>query len=184
LVIATAKRHVVVYDLRYFGREAEQRRESSLKFATKALQCMPNGQGYVMSSIEGRVAVEFFDLTPQVQAKKYAFKCHRQTVDGVDLVYPVNALAFHPTYGTFASGGADGTISIWDGVNKKRIKQLRRYPCSIASLAFSSNGSKLAIASSYTYEEGNKDTPPDTVFIRALAEVDVRPKIPPTSATS
>jgi len=102
----------------------------------------------------------------------------------VDLVYPVNALAFHPTYGTFASGGADGTIIIWDGVNKKRIKQLRRYPCSIASLAFSSNGSKLAIASSYTYEEGNKDTPPDTVFIRALAEVDVRPKIPPTSATS
>lgn len=53
--------------------------------------------GYASSSIEGRVAVEFFDPSPEAQARKYAFKCHRKVIDGVDTVYPVNALAFHPT---------------------------------------------------------------------------------------
>ena len=57
---------------------------------------MPNGQGYVCGSIEGRVAVEYFDPDPQVQENKYAFKCHRKVVDGIDTIYPVNAIAFHP----------------------------------------------------------------------------------------
>jgi hypothetical protein len=54
----------------------------------------------VLSSVEGRVAVEYFDPSPEAQSKKYAFKCHRQG----DLVYPVNAMSFHPVYGTFATG--------------------------------------------------------------------------------
>ena len=52
--------------------------------------------GYAMTSIEGRVAVEFFDPSPAKQAKKYAFKCHRQVIDGVDTVYPVQGLTFNP----------------------------------------------------------------------------------------
>lgn len=43
-----------------------------------------------------------------MQAKRYAYKCHRRTEDGQERVYPVNALAFHPVYGTFASGGDPG----------------------------------------------------------------------------
>ncbi|CAB4484015.1 mitotic checkpoint protein BUB3-like [Rhizophagus irregularis DAOM 181602=DAOM 197198] len=123
---------------------------------------MPNRQGYASSSIEGRVAVEFFDPSPEAQARKYAFKCHRKVIDGVDTVYPVNALAFHPTHGTFASGGADGMVNIWDGFNKKRLRQYPQYPTSIASLDFSRDGQYLAIASSYTFEEGEKDHPPDS----------------------
>jgi cell cycle arrest protein BUB3 len=53
--------------------------------------------GYVTSSIEGRVAVEFFDDSAESQAKKFAFKCHRQLVNGVDSVYPVSGLAFNAT---------------------------------------------------------------------------------------
>ena len=51
--------------------------------------------GYVLSSIEGRVAVEYFDPSPEVQKKKYAFKCHRIKEDGMELIYPVNAISFH-----------------------------------------------------------------------------------------
>lgn len=54
-----------------------------------------NSTGYATTSIEGRVAVEFFDPSPEAQAKKYAFKCHRQVIDGVDTVYPVQGLAFN-----------------------------------------------------------------------------------------
>ncbi|KAJ0801108.1 putative transcription factor WD40-like family [Helianthus annuus] len=52
--------------------------------------------GYALSSVEGRVAMEFFDLTEAGQSKKYAFKCHRKSEAGRDIVYPVNTIAFHP----------------------------------------------------------------------------------------
>ncbi|TPX38029.1 hypothetical protein SmJEL517_g00022 [Synchytrium microbalum] len=175
VVISMAQRLIHIYDIRNMS-ETLQQRESSLKFMTRVVKCMPNGEGYASGSIEGRVAVEFFDPSEAVQAKKYAFKCHRQMSEGVDNVYPVNALAYHPVYGTFASGGADGFVSTWDGFNKKRLKQFTKYPTSIASIAFNGAGTLLAIASSYTFEEGEKDTPPDSVFIRTILDGDVKPK--------
>ena len=54
--------------------------------------------GYATASVEGRIAVEYFDTSPEIQEKKYAFKCHRQTIDGDDHVWPVNCLVFHPMY--------------------------------------------------------------------------------------
>ena len=107
LVLAMAQRHVYIYDHRNLssavsgGDEAGavepfQKRESSLKFMTRSVRCMPNGSGYASSSIEGRVAVEYFDQDAAVQKNHFAFKCHRASVEGVDTVYPVNALAFHP----------------------------------------------------------------------------------------
>ena len=51
--------------------------------------------GYVLSSIEGRVAVEYFVPSPEVQKRKYAFKCHRIKEDGMENIYPVNAISFH-----------------------------------------------------------------------------------------
>lgn len=79
--------------------------------------------GYALSSVEGRVAMEFFDTSEAAQSKKYnhiiqdfsvfvllpvrsfphlvfshryAFKCHRKSEAGRDLVFPVNTIAFHP----------------------------------------------------------------------------------------
>ncbi|CAG8566193.1 WD40 repeat-like protein [Rhizophagus irregularis] len=181
LVVATAGRQFFIYDIRNMS-ETIQKRESSLKFMTRCVKCMPNRQGYASSSIEGRVAVEFFDPSPEAQARKYAFKCHRKVIDGVDTVYPVNALAFHPTHGTFASGGADGMVNIWDGFNKKRLRQYPQYPTSIASLDFSRDGQYLAIASSYTFEEGEKDHPPDSVFIKPINENECKPRVMASSA--
>ena len=65
-----------------FAGYVQQKRESSLKFQTRFLECFPNRQGYVLSSIEGRVAVEYLDGSPEVQKKKYAFKCHRNKESG------------------------------------------------------------------------------------------------------
>ena len=80
-----------MWDLRNMG-VVQQRRESSLKFQTRAIRCFPNKQGYVLSSIEGRVAVEYFDPSPEVQKKKYAFKCHRVKTEGVEYIYPGSCL--------------------------------------------------------------------------------------------
>lgn len=107
---------------------------------------------------------------------RYAFKCHRKSEAGRDIVYPVNAIAFHPIYGTFATGGCDGFVNIWDGNNKKRLFQYSKYPTSIAALSFSRDGRLLAVASSYTYEEGEKPHEPDAIFVRSVNENEVKPK--------
>ncbi|KAG0140609.1 hypothetical protein CROQUDRAFT_664948 [Cronartium quercuum f. sp. fusiforme G11] len=214
LVVAMGNRRIWVWDLRKLSEAVEkvnefsqngiigepvmpppplQERESSLKFMTRSIRCMPNGQGYTSTSIEGRVAVEFFDTSPEVQAKKYAFKSHRQTIDGVDTIYPVNALAFHPKFGTFATGGGDSMVSIWDSAAKKRLRQLPKYPASVSTLAFNCDGTRLAIGCSLLEEEGtapkptengteaeNKSTegtnpPRNAIFIRNVTD-DCKPK--------
>jgi cell cycle arrest protein BUB3 len=133
-----AHRDVHVYNLPALAAAVEgqvlepaQKRESALKFLTRSLACMADGQGgsrrrrrgdhhfplypvsrpvwtlrreelsltaagWASSSIEGRIAVEYFDPSPEVQASKYAFRAHRQTVDGADHVFPINAIAYHP----------------------------------------------------------------------------------------
>lgn len=176
LVVGTAGRHVYIYDMRNMN-EPQQKRESSLKYQTRCVKCYPNGQGYALSSIEGRVAMEYFDPSPEIQAKKYAFKCHRISQNGVDIVYPVNTISFHKGYGTFATGGCDGIVNIWDGENKKRLCQFPKFPTSISSICFSEDGNILAIASSYTFEEGEKDTPSDQLFIRYIQDNEVKPKM-------
>lgn len=139
---------------------------------------MPDDAGYASSSIEGRVAVEWFDPSSESQARKYAFKCHRQTVEDVDVVYPVNALAFHPGFGTFASGGGDGVVALWDGVAKRRIRQYQKYPASVASLCFSADGRYLAIGVSPGFEDGKDDVAEGMVkiFIRELGETEAKGK--------
>ena len=176
LVVAMASRTVHIYDLKALSLlssqnvastsenttnvlevEPWQRRSSSLKFMTRAVACMPDDSGYASSSIEGRVGVEWFDPSPASQARKYAFKCHRQpSPEGIDIVYPVNALAFHPIHGTFASGGGDGFVALWDAVAKRRIRQWQRFPASVAALAFSGDGKYLVVGVSPGFEDGKE----------------------------
>jgi cell cycle arrest protein BUB3 len=82
-----------------------------------------------------------------------------QTEAGRDVAYPVNVIAFNPAMGTFVTGGCDGLVNVWDGANKKRLHQYPAYPTSIAALAFNSVGSLLAVASSYTFEQGDVVSP-------------------------
>ena len=125
ILVSMAHRHVWVFNALALAKatdgqtlQPEQQRESALKFLTRSIALMADGKGesgseattvrfsravWLMSSagwasgsIEGRIAVEYVDPDPAAQAQKYAFRAHRQNVDGVDCVYPVNALAYHP----------------------------------------------------------------------------------------
>ncbi|PBP28154.1 mitotic checkpoint protein-like protein BUB3 [Diplocarpon rosae] len=196
LVVAMAARLVHIYQLQSTAMLASQangsttdlqpwqQRESSLKFMTRAVACMPKDDGYATSSIEGRVAVEWFDPSTDSQARKYAFKCHRQPDpegDGTDIVYPVNALAFHPIHGTFASGGGDGVVALWDAVAKRRIRQYQRYQASVAALDFSSDGKLLAVGVCPGFENGQEDYSGEGethVYIRELGETEAKGKAP------
>ena len=137
-----------------------QQRESSLKFLTRAVACMPTDAGYATSSIEGRVAVEWFE-------------------DTGDVVYPVNALAFHPMHGTFASGGGDGHVALWDATAKRRLRQFQRFPDSVAAVAFSNDGKYLAMGVCPGFETGMEDYSGEgstRLFVRELGESEAKGK--------
>lgn len=104
LLVATAGRHVYLYDPRQPAQPL-QKRESSLKYQTRQVRFFADGSGFVCASIEGRVAVDFVDPSPDAQAARFAFKCHRHPAPPapeapapMEVVYPVNALACHPRY--------------------------------------------------------------------------------------
>ncbi|GMH45619.1 hypothetical protein BSKO_13576 [Bryopsis sp. KO-2023] len=175
LVVGTSERHVLVYDLRNIsGGQPDEHRESSLRHQTRCIRSFPDGQGYGLGSTEGRVAIEFFGSSNE--GRKYAFKCHRKKVENREVVYPVNAIAFHPVHGTFATGGCDGAVYVWDGDNKKRLSQVSGFPASIAALDFNRNGTLLAIASSYTFEQGEKDHAGDEIYVRPIQDSEAQPK--------
>ncbi|XP_013134506.1 PREDICTED: mitotic checkpoint protein BUB3 [Papilio polytes] len=175
-VVGTSGRKIFVWDVRNMG-HVNQRRESSLKYQTRCIRVFPNKQGYVLSSIEGRVAVEYLDSNPEVQKKKYAFKCHRIKDGGLEKIYPVNAISFHSVYNTFATGGSDGYVNIWDGFNKKRLCQFHRYNTAVSALSFSHDGSALAIACSQLDEsQAEEPRPEDTIYIRYVTDQETKPK--------
>ncbi|KAE8216634.1 hypothetical protein CF327_g286 [Tilletia walkeri] len=164
LVVGLTSRKVTIYNLEKWANaaakvlageetteeewEPEESRESGLKFMFKDIRCLPDGSGFAMSSVEGRVSVDFFGRSAEISAKTYAFKCHRQPgEEGIDTVYPINALAFHPRYGSFATLGGDATVHIWDPVAKKRIRAYPQFPAALSAAAFSADGKWFAIAS-------------------------------------
>ncbi|KAI1498676.1 WD40-repeat-containing domain protein [Biscogniauxia marginata] len=196
VIVAMTSRLVHIYDLAALSAALSsgsgappqpwQQRESSLKFLTRAVAAMPSDAGYATSSIEGRVAVEWFDASAESQARKYAFKCHRQAAAAsegggatTDVVYPVNALAFHPAFGTFASGGGDATVALWDAEAKRRMKVYQKFPDSVAALAFSADGRHLAVGVCPGFETGMEDYEGQgraRVLIRELGEAEALPK--------
>lgn len=204
LVVAMAERHVHVYDLAALRDlvaqagsteamrepvvvEPWQQRESNLKFMTRDIACMPDGTGFSSGSIEGRVSVEFFD--PAQEKEAYAFKCHRVKTDMVDedgepyneFIYPVNTIAYHPVHGTFATGGGDGVVALWDAKTKRRIRQYPKLEASVAALDFSSDGGRLAITVSPGFEDGTEEDEADPslvkVYVRELVGSETKGKL-------
>lgn len=74
--------------------------------------------------------------------------------------------------------GSDGAVAVWDAQHQKRLAQWTGYPSSVASLAFSHDGSRLAVASSYMYEQGAEGVGGacDEVYVRPVADAEVRPR--------
>ena len=98
----------------------------------------------------------------------------------VDIVYPVNALAFHPVHGTFATGGGDGVVALWDAQTKRRVRQYPKLGASVAALDFSSDGRFLVVGVSPGFEDGREEEDVDPslvkVVVRELGENEARAK--------
>lgn len=68
LVVGTAGRHVLLWDLRNMSQPVEQQ-ESTLRYQTRVIRCFPNGQGFVMGSIEGKLYAELLKISFKYKLK-------------------------------------------------------------------------------------------------------------------
>lgn len=168
-IFITSQRRVCVLDIRNTSSFLHDREPPTLAHQLRGISVTPDGSQYVVGSTEGRVAVEWLDNSGK---DSFSFRCHR--LDG--LAFPVNCVAHNKRYGSFATGGGDGHVAVWDGEARKRIAQFSRYPTSVASIDFDPQSELLAVAVSYAFEEGEKDHPPDEVLIRKVDDSHIATK--------
>lgn len=173
LVVGTAERHIQVFNLAQPQTPYKQL-ISPLKYQTRCIACFPDTTGYMIGSVEGRVAVHHVE--DSLQSKNFTFKCHR---DGND-VFAVNAISFHPQYHTFATAGADGAFNFWDKDSKQRLKGLLKCGNSISCANFNRDGSIYGYAVSYDWSRGAAEntgaTAQNHILLHATQESEVKSK--------
>ena len=77
-------------------------------------------------------------------------------------MWSVNGFTFNKKYETFASFGADGTISTWNKDKKSRLRGSGNFGQPIVCADFSEDGTFLAYAIGYDWSkgaEGQKEKP-------------------------
>ncbi len=72
----------------------------------------------------------------------------------------------------------EGVIGGLVTLHRSLSLQISAYPTSVAALAFSRDGRTLAVASSYTYEQGEQAHAPDAIYLRPMSDAETRPKKP------
>lgn len=182
MVIGCAERHVLIFNLNN-PTTPFKTIPSPLKMQTRSIACFPDGTGYSISSIEGRVAVQHVDDSKVSQ--NFSFKCHRADQKGPGFktgsqaVYAVNAIAGHP-FGTWATAGSDGVINQWDYISRTRLKTWADLGGPVTACAFSHTGQFMAYAVSYDWSKGHGGNVnvPNKVMIHVCQEDEVkrRPK--------
>ncbi|KAK9473835.1 WD40-repeat-containing domain protein [Dipodascopsis tothii] len=180
LVVGTAERHLCVFDLNNPG-TIFKTMQSQLKWQMRTIACLPTGNGFAVGSVEGRCAIQYVEDRDQAKFG-FSFKCHRDPSNPVPRsevkVSALNAIVFHPQYGTFCTVGSDGTFHFWDKDTKHRLK-FHSVPMNptISSAAFNRTGSIFAYALSYDWSKGhqmNNPQYPNVIRLHPTADDEVK----------
>eukprot|EP00884_Botryococcus_braunii_P010599 jgi/Botrbrau1/19540/Bobra.0035s0034.2 len=177
LVVGMANRRISVFNLTS-PQTVFRDIESPLKYQTRCVTAFPDATGYLVGSIEGRVAVHH--VQDQLQNKNFTFKCHRDNTD----VYAVNSMSFHPQFGTFVTTGSDGAFNFWDKDSKQRLKAMSKANNPIPCGNFNRDGSIFAYAVSYDWSRGYAEYNPATakqyILLHSPNETEVKNRVRPS----
>jgi mRNA export factor len=90
-----------------------------------------------------------------VSRGNFSFKCHREGAPAArdSTVFAVNAISFHPVFGTFATAGSDGGITFWDKDSKQKLKVFTKKAGPIPAATFNRTGTIYAYAVSYDWSK-------------------------------
>lgn len=184
ITLGKSQQKIEIYDARRVDLPYSER-STGLRFPITALKNFPDGESYAISSIDGRVSIDLYSELESASKRKFAFKSHREydPALGVDMVYPVTDLVFHPVYSTLFTSGGDGHICIWNCEKRKRMKQLPTVPYSklISHMSMNKDGTVMALSvcqDSFLRGQTEKlsELNESRIFIRPLAESECKPK--------
>ncbi|CAG5106158.1 Oidioi.mRNA.OKI2018_I69.chr1.g2715.t1.cds [Oikopleura dioica] len=161
------------------------KKDSNLKYQTRCIKCFPSGIGFVMGSIEGRVAVEYFDVDAEVQRKRYLtfaqlrFQMPPPEKRRYRRNIPRQCSSLPPEIPNIRQRRLRWICFNLGWIQQKRLAIYRRYPTSVSALAFSPQGDQLAIGSSFLDEidvQGDRYIPEPQLFVRQMADAEIKPK--------
>ncbi|SHO77051.1 Similar to S.cerevisiae protein GLE2 (RNA export factor associated with the nuclear pore complex (NPC)) [Malassezia sympodialis ATCC 42132] len=205
IIVAMAERKIMAFQCNEANGTAQQVVDqfSPLKYQTRSLAALPDGDGFALGGTEGRVAVHYFHDPPDPKdgkVKKFAFRCHRRVnADHPDVprnetqLFPVNAIVFN-AQGTFATGGGDGSISFWCKASRTRLKTFETKGTAMApkelfktnpnrlpvtAIAFNADASIFAYALGYDWHKGYQGATNEAhVFIHPVNPEDIKKRPP------
>ncbi|KAJ8305595.1 hypothetical protein KUTeg_016140 [Tegillarca granosa] len=174
-VVGTANRELLIYQLDNRPQEFS-RIESPLKFQHRCVTIFTDKKtnaptGFALGSIEGRVAIHY--VNPTNPKDNFTFKCHRSNgvVNGMQDIFAVNDIAFHPEHGTLATVGSDSRFSFWDKDARTKIKTSEQFDQPLTSCDFNKpRGEVFAYATSYDWSKGHEGYDPQKkphIFLRS-----------------
>lgn len=167
--------HVFICDIRY--PDQIEKRVASLGYQIRS-SCIasPIEYGWAIGSIDGRIAIEYFGDVCE-QAQRFSFSCNKRDEEQDVIVYPVNALAFHPVTGVLTSGSCNGDVCFWDIEAKRKLWEIPSpFGVSVSSMDYNASGSVLAIAYSYTWDKGEIEHPDDRIVVYTPVTNAITPK--------
>ncbi|VDI26713.1 mRNA export factor, partial [Mytilus galloprovincialis] len=173
-VVGTAGRELIIYQLENRPQEFS-RIESPLKFQHRCISIFLDKKinsptGFALGSIEGRVAIHY--VNPTNPKDNFTFKCHRSNgaTNGMQDIYAVNDISFHPIHGTLATVGSDCKFSFWDKDARTKLKTSELFDQPITACNFNSQGTVFAYATSYDWSKGHEGFDPQKkphIFLRS-----------------
>lgn len=182
-VVGTASRGLVIYQLENQPKEYKKI-DSPLKYQHRCVSIFLDQKtkgpiGFALGSIEGRVAIHH--VNPTNPKDNFTFKCHRAngTTGGVQDIFAVNDIAFHPGHGTLATVGSDGRFSFWDKDARTKLKTSDQLPNPITCCTFNAQGNIFAYAVSYDWSKGHEFYNPkskNSIFLRGTCFEELRPR--------
>jgi len=148
--------------------------DNTLKYQIRTIQCFNDAKGFGLGLIEGRVAMKKVTLEPTIRIEnEFTFKCHRDSQ-----AHSINSIAFNKLYGTFVTGGSDGSFVFWDKINKSRLKNFTQLGGPVTACDFKVDGSLFAYAIGYDWHKGitGASTPTPTKICYRVCTEEAKPK--------
>ena len=166
LVVGNSNREILIYDFAN-NMAPVSCFESPMKFQTRTMAIFGDESGVAIGSVEGRVAMEYFNELERDRSKKaqgqksFVYKCHRHNNNKrQEVAYAVNDIQFM-TSNTFCTCGSDGSIVLWNRSAKREITQLTTHQgkCPIYAARFANEMPCLAYSVSYDWSQGSDFVP-------------------------
>ncbi|KZS92712.1 Poly(A)+ RNA export protein [Sistotremastrum niveocremeum HHB9708] len=178
LVVGTAERKIRIFNLAN-PTVPYKSMDSPLKWQTRVVATFPTGNGFALGSIEGRVAIQHVD--DRDKESNFSFRCHRKEGPNKEwaTVFAVNDIVYHPVHGTFATAGADGSVSYWDGAARTRLRTFDAVDGPISTTCFNRSGTIYAYAVSYDWSKGHTgmvNNHPNKIMLHPIKEEEVKKK--------